>query len=66
MVVIDCIEYAQGFTWLTVRIPVNGYEEWFALPGVIRYDGKCYSKFSWNSDTGKVYYTDHKKLAEKA
>jgi hypothetical protein len=52
-----------GNVWIRTSIEPNDYEGYARLPKAVDYDGKRYGLMSWNSDTGAVWYADHKKVA---
>ena len=71
MLAIRCVDtLPDGVSCLTVDLPAGDVDGWAcssyeALPVVVRFQGRQYSKAGWNSDRGVAYYhTGGRNVAE--
>ena len=71
MLAIRCVDILpDGVSCLTVDLPAGDVDGWAyssyeALPVVVRFQGRQYSKAGWNSDRGVAYYhTGGRNVAE--
>jgi hypothetical protein len=60
VVVVESAEPCDGVLFLRVRL--DGFESYQALPRVVRYDGRLgvFVLTGWNSDSGTAYYKEAK------